>query len=146
MNSPESCLRVSLCHHGPTDYQICNCLRYAFLPVFGQHAVVCGPHYDYFRWDPRVRARSSPRADRRRTRSSQKPRCSIRATSKVNFGSRTTGATLGFGRTYLRDVRASEHDARQFGEGHNVDRSNFSFEEVNIAEHLPNGIDDVGQC
>jgi hypothetical protein len=28
---------------------------------------------------------------------------------------------------------------------HNVDRSNFSFEEVNIAEHLPNGIDDVGQ-
>ena len=28
---------------------------------------------------------------------------------------------------------------------HNVDRSNFSFEEANIAEHLPNGIDYVGQ-
>jgi hypothetical protein len=26
-----------------------------------------------------------------------------------------------------------------------VDRSNFSFEEVNMSQHLPNGIDDVGQ-
>ena len=42
MNSPESCLRVSLCHHGPADYQICNCLRYAFLPVFGI-ACFCSP-------------------------------------------------------------------------------------------------------
>ena len=39
--------------------------------------------YDYFRWDRRVRARSNPRADRRRTRSSQKPRCSVRAPSKA---------------------------------------------------------------